>query len=127
VLIADGNYPASTTVGPHAQVVHLNLTPGTVDAVTVLAVLAAALPVEAAYVMSPDPDGPHASWPDPDIWARFAETLAAAGWVTPIAGIPRHDFYAEAATPAVALVVVTAETALYGNLLLRIGVVEPGQ
>ena len=127
VLIADANYPASTAVGPHAQVVHLNLTPGIVDAVTVLAVLSAALPIEAAHVMSPEVDGPHAGWPDPEIWSRFAAALAASGFSGPLQRSPRFDFYAAAATPAVALVVVTAETALYGNVLLRIGVVElPG-
>jgi hypothetical protein len=28
VLIADGPYPGSTAVGPHARTVHLNLVPG---------------------------------------------------------------------------------------------------
>ena len=30
VLIADGNYPASTTLGPNARLVSLNLAPGLV-------------------------------------------------------------------------------------------------
>ena len=56
VLIADANYPASTTRGPNAEVVHLNLVPGTVDALTVLTAVAAAIPVEEAVVMSPRGD-----------------------------------------------------------------------
>ena len=31
VLIADGNYPASTTLGPNAKLVSLNLAPGVAD------------------------------------------------------------------------------------------------
>ena len=42
VLVADANYPATTTRGPNAAVVHLNLTPGVVDAVTVVAALVGA-------------------------------------------------------------------------------------
>ena len=32
IVIADGNYPASTTLGPSAELVSLNLMPGVVDA-----------------------------------------------------------------------------------------------
>ena len=32
ILIADGNYPASTTLGPNATLVCLNMAPGVVNA-----------------------------------------------------------------------------------------------
>ena len=57
ILLADGHYPASTAVGPHAEVVHLNLAPGLLDVSTVLDVLLRAVPVESATVMVP-PAGP---------------------------------------------------------------------
>ena len=39
ILIADGNYPASSTLGPNAQLVSLNLAPGLVTCSQVLEVL----------------------------------------------------------------------------------------
>ena len=51
VLIADGNYPASNTLGPNAQLVSLNLSPGVVSCTQVLSALLAALPIEAANTM----------------------------------------------------------------------------
>ena len=36
VLIADGNYPASTSMGPRAKRVSLNLSPGVVNCADVL-------------------------------------------------------------------------------------------
>ena len=48
VLIADGNYPCSTTAGPNAQLVYLNLAPGLVTATDVLKVLVQTVPIEAA-------------------------------------------------------------------------------
>ncbi|MEE3220775.1 MAG: RbsD/FucU domain-containing protein, partial [Planctomycetota bacterium] len=36
VLIADGNYPASSTLGPNAELVSLNLSPGVVTCTQVL-------------------------------------------------------------------------------------------
>jgi len=124
VLIADANYPVSTTRGPNAAVVHLNLVPGTVDALTVLTAIAAAVPVEEAAVMSPLPDGPYSLPADPPIWSRFAAALAAAGSAVELGRYERADFYAAASTGEVALVVVSAETQIYANLLLRIGVVQ---
>ena len=45
VLIADGNYPASTTLGPNARLVSLNLAPGIVTVSQVLETLLTAIPV----------------------------------------------------------------------------------
>jgi L-fucose mutarotase len=50
-LIADGNYPCSTTAGPNAEIVYLNLAPGLVSATDVLRALVEAIPIEAAHVM----------------------------------------------------------------------------
>ena len=36
ILIADGNYPASSTLGPNAELVSLNLSPGVVSCSQVL-------------------------------------------------------------------------------------------
>ena len=51
VLIADGNYPASSTLGPRAELVSLNLSPGVVTCTQVLSALVTAIPIEAANTM----------------------------------------------------------------------------
>src|SRR5436305_13256891 len=67
VLIADGNYPCSTTAGPNAQIVYLNLAPGLVTATDVLRALAQAIPIESATVMQP------ADGSTPTIFAEFEQ------------------------------------------------------
>ena len=76
VLIADANYPSSTARGPRSRLVHLNLRPGVVDAVTVLEAVAGQIPVEEATVMAPARSGAYALDEDPPIWARFTRVLA---------------------------------------------------
>jgi len=125
VLIADANYPASTARGPRAEVVHLNLVPGVVDAVTVLKAVCAAVPVEEARVMAPNTEGPYAMDHDPEIWDDFRDALRAAGGPGELGRIERMAFYEEASGTDVAVTVVSGETRLYANLLLRIGVVWP--
>lgn len=66
ILIADGNYPASTKCGINSERVYLNLVPGMPTVTQVLDALLTAIPIEAAAVMAP-PESP-----DPDI---FAESL----------------------------------------------------
>ena len=48
ILIADGNYPASSKKGPNAELVCLNLMPGVVTCTQVLAAVVSAIPIEAA-------------------------------------------------------------------------------
>ena len=45
ILIADGNYPASSKKGPNAQVISLNLSPGVVNCTQVLEAILSAVPV----------------------------------------------------------------------------------
>ena len=116
VLVADGNYPFSTGASPGAARVHLNLVPGTVDAVTVVAALVGAVPVEAAVAMTPD-DGSV-----PPILEEFGRLLPDG---VGIGTLSRSEFYGAARGPDVALVVATAEQRVYANLLLTIGVRAP--
>ena len=44
ILIADGNYPASSKKGPNAEVVCLNLMPGVVSCTQVLQAILSAVP-----------------------------------------------------------------------------------
>ena len=125
ILIADGNFPASTTLGPRAELVSLNLSPGVVGCLAVLDALLSAVPIEGAAVMAYATEGPYALSEAPPIWPEFEARLKAAGAPGELTPIERHRFYERAAAPDVALVVQTAETAIYANLLLTIGVVHP--
>ena len=116
VLIADGNYPCSTTAGPNAVLVYLNLAPGMVTATDVLRVLTAAVPIEAAHVMET------ADGSVPAIFAEFRSILTENA---PLKPLERFAFYEAVNQPSVCLVIATGEQRIYANILLTIGVVMP--
>lgn len=113
VLLADGHYPASTAVGPNAEVIQLNLVPGIVDVPTVLTPLLAAAPWEAATVMQPPADEP-----EPAAVTAYRETLTGMEFRS----LDRFEFYRAARSTDLAVVVVTADLRTYANLLLTVGV-----
>ncbi|HLJ57084.1 MAG TPA: RbsD/FucU family protein [Chthonomonadaceae bacterium] len=116
ILIADGNYPCSTTAGPNARIVYLNLAPGLLTATDVLRTIAPAVPIEAARVMQPA-DGSR-----PPIFAEFEALLGSGARLQPI---ERFAFYEAAGQPQVCLAIATGEQRIYANILLTIGVVPP--
>jgi len=59
----------------------------------------------------------------PAITHDFARVLKAAGYAGPIEPIERHAFYARA--KAAFAIVATGEMRLYGNLILKKGVIRP--
>src|SRR6266550_4619632 len=65
ILIADGNYPASSAIGPKAELVSLNLMPGVVTCTQVLQAILSAIPIEAANTMDYQRTGPYALSEDP--------------------------------------------------------------
>lgn len=113
VLIADGNYPFATKSNPEARRVYLNLAPGLLTATDVLAVIADAIPVEAAHVMVSDAGA------EPPIFAEFRDLLPG----TTLQQLGRFEFYDAARSPDLALVIATGERRVYANILLTIGVV----
>ena len=125
VLIADGNYPASTTLGPSAELVSLNLSPGVVDCTQVLAALVSAIPVERINTMQPESTGPYAMQDEPPVWAEYRKVMRNAGVEVRLEPIERWDFYKAVATPDLALTIQTADQNLFANILLTIGVRKP--
>jgi L-fucose mutarotase len=115
VLIADGNYPFATKSHPAARRVYLNLAPDLLKATDVLAVLADAIPIEAAQVMVPDAGA------EPAIFGEFRALLPGVE----LSALDRFAFYDAANVPDLALVIATGERRVYANLLLTIGVVPP--
>ncbi len=122
ILVADGNYPASSTLGPNAELVSLNLSPGVVTCAQVLAALVTAIPIEKANTMMYETTGPYALSEDPPVWAQYKKILADAKVNVPLEPVEKWDFYKAVATPDLVLTIQTADQQRFANLLLSIGV-----
>ncbi len=125
ILIADGNYPASTKKGPHAEVVCLNLSPGIVTVAQVLRALLSAVPVDRANTMGIPPDDPYAQKGEPPVWSVYRQILQENGVKGPLEPIVKWDFYQHVASPDHVLTIQTGDQSLWANLLLTIGVRRP--
>jgi L-fucose mutarotase len=122
VLIADGNYPASTAIGPNAELVSLNLAPGIVNCTQVLEALLTAIPIERANTMMYETAGPYALAGDPPVWTEYRRAIAAAGLKLELEPIEKWEFYKAVATPDHVLTIQTADQQRFANLLVTIGV-----
>jgi L-fucose mutarotase len=122
VLIADGNYPASSTLGPRAELVSLNLMPGVVTCTQVLEALLSAVPFERANTMMYEKTGPYALSEDPPVWAHFRKAIKDAGLKLDLEPIEKWEFYKAVNTPDHVLTIQTADQQRFANLLLTVGV-----
>lgn len=122
ILIADGNYPASSTLGPNAKLVSLNLSPGIVTCTQVLKALLSAIPIEQAQTMMYETTGPYALSADPPVWDEYRATIKEAGLALELEPIEKWEFYKAVATPDHVLTIQTADQQRFANLLLSIGV-----
>lgn len=122
ILIADGNYPASSTLGPNAELVSLNLSPGLVTCNQVLQALVTAIPIEEANTMNYETEGPYALSEDPPVWSQYRETFKAANLSLELKPIEKWDFYEAVNTRDHVLTIQTADQQRFANLLLSIGV-----
>lgn len=116
VLIADGDYPVSTTKGIHTKIVHLNLVPGKMQATEVLDALLQILPVEDARVM----DVPQGV-PKPKVWDVYTKMFTERNIHVSISRLERFSFYEEVGKANTVLIIQTGETRDYANLLLTVG------
>ena len=126
ILIADGNYPASSAIGPGAKLVSLNLAPGLVSVSQVLKVLLSAVPVEAVNTMGMPDDDPYKLDEDPAAWNEYRRILSEAGSNIELQPIERWDFYDAVASRDHILTIQTGDQALWANLLLTVGVRQAG-
>ncbi len=126
VLIADGNYPASSTMGPNATLVSLNLSPGLVTVNQVLQALVTAIPIEAVNTMGMPEDDPFKLDTDPEVWDVYRKTLTEAKVPVELKPIDRWEFYKAVASSDHVLTIQTADQALWANLLITVGVRTPG-
>ncbi len=121
ILIADGNYPASTKRGPNAELISLNLAPGVVTVVQVLRALLTAVPIDHVNTMGIPPDDPYARHGEPPVWQEYRAALATAGTALKLEPILKWDFYKHVESADHVLTIQTADQALWANVLLTMG------
>ena len=121
ILIADGNYPASTKKGPNATVVSLNLAPGVVTVTQVLRTLLTSVPIDHVHVMGIPLDDPYAQQGEPPVWSEYRRVLKESRVKLKLEPILKWDFYKAVESPDHALTIQTGDQALWANVLLTIG------
>lgn len=125
IVITDGNYPHNTRPNPRAKVVFANYTKGVVDAVTLLKLIVELVPVEKVEVMAPERTGPYAMQEDPPIWTDFRKVLAEeSDFRGELTQLDKPAFNVVAGSEDVFLVIASAETQIFANIMITIGVVR---
>ncbi|SRR5579884_3146838 len=124
ILIADGNYPASSKKGPNAELVCLNLMPGVVTCAQVLEAVVSAVPVELVNTMmyTTDKADPYALDADPPVWEEYRAVLRRAGLNLSLQPIEKWDFYKAVETSDHVLTIQTGDQQRFANVLLTVGV-----
>ena len=122
VLIADGNYPASSALGPRAELVSLNRSPGIPTCSQVLAALVTAIPIEAADLMMYQTTGPYALTEEPPVWEEYRQVFRDSNIEVDFGTIERFAFYEAAGQPDQVLTIQTADQQKFANILVTIGV-----
>lgn len=112
VLIADGNYPFSTAIGPNATVVYLNVAPGLLTVDQALETIFTATNFEAAVTMQ-TPTGEPA--PPSQGYARVL------GPRVEMSTTDRWGFYELARGEELAVLIATGDERPFANLLLTVG------
>lgn len=121
VLIADGNYPAATKLGPNAEIVHLNFMPGLLSCDQVLKGLLTAIAVEEINTMQYATDGEYGLTEDPPVWNDYRKTLKNAGLDLELKPIEKWAFYDAVENEDHLLTIQTGEKLGWANLLLTMG------
>ena len=127
ILIADGNYPASSKKGPNAEVVSMNLTPGVITCAQALEALLSAVPLDSIHTMGIPADDPYAKYGEPAAWGEFKKLIRKSGLKLKLKPIMKWDFYAAVESPDHVLTIQTGDAALWANVLLVVGSRPPGK
>lgn len=122
ILIADGNYPASSKKGPNAEVVCLNLMPGVITCAQALKAVLSAVPIDAINTMGYETEGPYALSEDPPVWDDYRAVIRESGVKIALEPIEKWAFYDAVATPDHVLTIQTADQQRFANILLSVGV-----
>lgn len=125
ILIADGNYPAASKIGPNAELVSLQLLPGVPTVAQVFHAILSEVPIDIINTMGIDQTDEYASQSDPPVWDEYRKILDDHGSTRQLEPIVKWDFYEAVASADHVLTVQTADQALWANLLLSVGVRTP--
>lgn len=125
ILIADGNYPAASKIGPKAELVSLQLMPGVPTVSQVFHAILSELPIDVINTMGVDQSDEYASQEDPPVWAEYRQLLKDHGSTRELEPILKWDFYDAVSSDDHVLTIQTADQALWANLLLSVGVRTP--
>lgn len=120
VLVADGNYPVATMSLPQTPRVFLNLMPDVPTVTQVLEALVTAVPLQEALLVSP---------PEESLRAAAREYAGVLPQDLPRREVAREEFYAAVKSSDTGLIIATADTRRFANILLTVGVVRdfPGR
>jgi len=121
ILIADGNYPASTRKGPNAEVICMNLTPGVITCTQALRAVLSAIPIDVVNTMGIPADDPYAKFGEPPVWNDYRQILKESGLSASLEPILKWDFYKAVESVDHVLTIQTADQALWANVLLSVG------
>ena len=121
ILIADGNYPASTKKGPNAEVVCMNLTPGVITCAQALRAVLSAIPIDVVNTMGIPAEDPYAKFGEPPVWNDYRQILKDSGMNVALEPIMKWDFYKAVESADHVLTIQTADQALWANVLLTVG------
>ncbi|MEY4566649.1 MAG: L-fucose mutarotase [Planctomycetota bacterium] len=122
ILIADGNYPASSKKGPNAKLVSMNLMPGLITCSQALRAVLSAVPIENIETMMYETSGPYALSEDPPVWDEYRGILKEMKSPLELKPIEKWEFYKAVATEDHVLTIQTADQQRFANILLSIGV-----
>jgi L-fucose mutarotase len=122
ILIADGNYPASSKRGPNAKLVSMNLMPGLITCAQALRAILSAVPIEKIETMMYETIGPYALSEDPPVWNEYRDVMREMKLDLKLEPIEKWDFYKAVATEDHVLTIQTADQQRFANILLSIGV-----
>ena len=121
ILIADGNYPASTKKGPNAEVVSLALSPGVVNCTQALEAILSAVAVDSIHTMGIPADDSYAQEGEPPVWASYRKSIEDAGLSLTLDPIQKWEFYDAVNSPDHVLTIQTADQSLWANILIVMG------
>ena len=125
ILIADGNYPASSKRGPNAELVCMNLSPGVVSCSQVLSAILSAVPIDRINVMGIPAEDPYAIHGEPPVWNEYRKIVQQSGLTLSLEPVQKWDFYTAVASPDHVLTIQTGDQSLWANILLAIGCRQP--
>lgn len=114
VVLADANFPGHTLGAPVLRADGLGV-PEMLDAICTLMPLDQYAPTQYRLMATVGDD------PTPTIWEQYHSIIRKHDQSAAFEEVERFAFYDQARNAA--LVIVTSETALYGNIILKKGVV----